>query len=267
MPISCLIQPRPLTQEEFATIDYQVMRYVFDSQNRLGRLCDEEIYKNDLAARIEASGLGPVRKELPLTVTHRDFSKSYFMDLVVGDAAVYELKAALNLIPEHDNQLLNYLFLWGAHHGKLVNFRPVQVESRFLNTNLTPILRKRFEINSERWREQDAASESLRKTVASLLDDWGAFLDFSLYLEAVTHFLGGETQVVRMVPLARESVQLGNQRLHLLGPAAAFRISSLTDNTLYYERHLHSLLRHSPLRVMHWINFNHHEIQFVTLEK
>src|SRR6266496_2006298 len=104
MPISSPISIRPIDQEEFARVDYQVMRHAFDSQNELGRLCDEVIYQNDLAARLESAGFGPVRKEVPLTVTHGSFVKTYSLDMVVADAAIYELKTAAALIAEHDAQ-------------------------------------------------------------------------------------------------------------------------------------------------------------------
>jgi hypothetical protein len=36
---------RPITQEEFASLDYQVMHHAFHSHDELGRLCDEVIYQ------------------------------------------------------------------------------------------------------------------------------------------------------------------------------------------------------------------------------
>ena len=89
MPITRSLASRRISQDEFAAIDYRVMRHAFDSQNELGRLCDEIIYRNDLAARLQKAGLGPIRTEVPVTVTHRDFSKTYRLDLVVGEASVY----------------------------------------------------------------------------------------------------------------------------------------------------------------------------------
>src|SRR5437763_13345647 len=120
MPITSPVPSNPITQQEFAQLDYIGMRHAFECQNQLGRLCDELIYQNDLAARLRAAGL-PVRNEVPITVTCRDFTKAYSLDLVVADAGVYELKAALGLIGEHEAQLLNYLFLREANHGKLIN--------------------------------------------------------------------------------------------------------------------------------------------------
>ena len=93
MPITCHISLRSINQDEFAQMDYRVMRCAFDSQNELGRLCDDAVYQNDLADRLQAAGLGPVRKEVPVTAMHRDFAKTYWLDLVVGDAGIYSTLA------------------------------------------------------------------------------------------------------------------------------------------------------------------------------
>src|SRR5437867_1534121 len=147
MPIASPVPLQVIEQAQFAKLDYQVMRHAFDSQNELGRLCDEIIYRNDLAARLEAAGLGPVRMEVPVTAAHRDFAKTYSLDLIVADAAIYELKTEIRLAADHDAQLLNYLFLQGTHHGKLINFRPTQIESRFVNTSLTAEARRELVVD------------------------------------------------------------------------------------------------------------------------
>ena len=264
MPVSCPVWPRPISKEEFRRLDYEVTRRAFDSQNDFGRLCDETIYESDLAARVEAAGFASVRKQLPLTISHQTFTKTYYLDLVVADAAVYELKACTMLINEHDAQLLNYLFLWGAQHGKLLNFRSGKIESRFVNNTLAPEARKRFTVKLDRWVEKDASSALIRETFVNILLDWGAFLDIALYMEALTHFLGGDNHVVRMVPLARDGFVLGNQRMHLLSPDTGLCMTALTGSAAQYERHLTSLLRYSPLRRFQWINLDHHDIHFIT---
>ena len=267
MPITTPFPLKPIAQDEFAAIDYEVMRHAFASQNELGRLCDEVIYQNDLAARLQAAGLDPVRTEVPVTVSHRDFSKTYFLDLIVRDSAVYELKTLAYFAAEQDTQLLNYLFLGGVNHGKLINFRPPRVESRFVNTNLTHKLRRQCMIDLRRWKESSEASANLRTTFVGLLEDWGAFLELPLYLEALVHFFGGEKAVLKKLPLTREGIRLGDQRFHLVAPDTAFRLTALTDDPSPYEHELCSLLRFSPLRAIQWINMNHHDIGFVTLTK
>jgi len=204
---------------------------------------------------------------VPVTATHRDFAKTYWLDLVVGDAGVYELKTESRLALDHDAQLLNYLLLLNAHHGKLVNFRPAQVESRFVNTTLTPPARGQFEAETQRWRELDESTRLLRITMTELLGDWGGFLELPLYAAALTHFLGGEEKVRQMVKLSRGGVPLGNQRFLLLNPDTAFRLTALPEGVEDYEPQLRALLRLSPLRAIQWINLARHRVQFVTLEK
>jgi hypothetical protein len=65
MPITSPLSLNPIRQQEFAQFDYVVMRHAFECQNQLGRLCDEQIYENDLAARLEAADV-PVRTEVPV---------------------------------------------------------------------------------------------------------------------------------------------------------------------------------------------------------
>jgi len=256
-----------MRQEEFAELDYRVMRHAFDSQTELGRLCDHHVYRNDLAARLATAGVGAVRTEVPLTVTCQDFRKVYRMDLVLNDAAVYELKAEASLVSEHEAQLLNYLFLLGASQGKLVNFRPVRVQSRFLNNPLTQEARRRIQVDLSRWEESDGRSRLLHEIMIALLEEWGGFLDLALYIEALTYFLGGEERVMQSVPLRREAIALGNQRVHLLSHDMAFRVTALVDGADSYEPQLRALLRHSPLRAIQWINLAHQEVRFVTLSK
>ena len=113
MSVSCPFEPRPLTAEEFQELDYRVMGHAFASQNELGRLCEEDAYQRDLQARLLADGFRAVFIEVPVTVSHADFTKVYYLDLV-ADNAIYELKTAAALCSQHQAQLLNYLFLLGV---------------------------------------------------------------------------------------------------------------------------------------------------------
>jgi len=266
MPITSAITFNSMAQEEFARLDYQVMRHAFESQNELGRLCDEVIYQNDLASRLEAAGL-PTLKEVPVTVTHRDFTKVYSLDLVVAQAGLYELKTATALVGAHDAQLLNYLFLCGSRHGKLVNFRPANVESRFLNATLSQEERRQFAVEADGWQERAQTDQAFREGLVRLLQDWGCWLDLDLYTEALIHFAGGQDRVVQVLPLSRGHACLGRQRFHLLDPQTAFRVTAMTEGTVDHERHLRSLLRISPLRTIQWVNLARDRIQMVSLSK
>lgn len=138
-------------------------------------MCDEKVYQNELLSRADWA-LEAARKEFRITVRHGQFAKTYRIDMLVNRSVVYELKSAEALAPPHQTQTLHYLLLAGLHHGKVFNFRPERVESRYVSTQLTPELRYEFSMDVDRWQDQDEDGRWLRTTVASLLNDWGAVL-------------------------------------------------------------------------------------------
>lgn len=264
MPIHCPVTVRCLEPDAFEEIDYRVMGHAYASQNELGRLCDEPAYQADLKARLLAAGSHSVQTEVPVTVTHRDFCKKYFLDLLVEDA-LYELKSSADLVGEHEAQLLNYLFLLGLRRGKLLNFRPEKVQGRLIATSLTQDDRRRFGAATERWTELTPACGKLRQTMQELLEDWGAFLEVGLYQGALIHFLGGDSEVEHLVRLARGEVDLGSQRMFVHTPGVAFRLTAFTQQQNFVETHLRRLLALTDLKAIPWINLNHARIEFTTL--
>ena len=67
------------------------MEHIFASQNGIGRLADERIYKSDVAQRLAAAGINS-EIETPIKLIHKTFVKKLWLDLVVSRRAVYELK-------------------------------------------------------------------------------------------------------------------------------------------------------------------------------
>jgi GxxExxY protein len=264
MPIHCPLTIARLSDVAFEAVDYRVMRHAFASQNELGRLCDESAYENDLKARLMAAGFQQVHTQVPLTVSHKTFSKIYRLDLVVEDA-LYELKTAQRLTGDHAAQLINYELLLGLGRGKLLNFRPARVEGQICATSLTPKERRNCKILSDRWRDITPVCAKLRETFSDLLADWGAFLDLALYQEALTHLLGGAQIVDQQVSLKRDTTDLGTQRFHLHISDTAFRVTAYTRDHAATEAHLQRLLALTSLRALQWINLNHARIELITL--
>jgi GxxExxY protein len=264
MPIHCPVTIACLDADAFEKLDYRVMGHAYASQNELGRFCDECAYQVDLKARLLAEGFRSVLTEIPVTVTHRDFSKQYFLDLIADDA-LYELKTAAELSTEHEAQLFNYLFLLGIQRGKLLNFRPGKVQGRIVATSLTLEERRRFTVAAERWKDLTSACATLRQSLCDLLRDWGAFLEVSLYQEALIHFLGGTSNVEHRVSLSRGGIDLGTQRMLVHAPGVAFRLTAVTEDQQYVESHLRRLLALTSLKAIQWINLNHTQIELRTI--
>jgi GxxExxY protein len=267
MPITLTYPLRRLDKDEFRQLDYGVMSHAFACQNELGRLCEEAIYQKDLAIRIEESGLGSARIEFPIHIAHKEFATVYLADLVVADAAIYELKTVKKLSSEHRGQLLNYLLLTDLPRGKLVNFRSPGVESEFINSALSFSEQRQFSIDSSRWNAVSDRCQDFQQMVLGLAEDWGVFLESSLYIAALAHFLGGESRVAAKIPLTRGGQILGTQPIHLLTPEVAFRVTALKDNLEYYDSHLRKLLQHTDLRAVQWVNFCQHVLQWVTITR
>lgn len=59
---------------------------------------------------------------LPLTYRGLELEEAYEVDLLVEELVVVELKAAKDLAPVHEAQLLTYMKLTGAPIGLLINF-------------------------------------------------------------------------------------------------------------------------------------------------
>jgi GxxExxY protein len=165
MPFHCPLPIRSLSREEFEERDRVAMQCAYASQNELGRLCDEPVYENDMAARLRAAGLGEIHTQLPLMVSHRDFAKTYRLDLII-DGALYELKTVNELAGEHEAQLLNYMMLLEIPRAKLLNFRSAQVKGRLHATPLDHAKRRAATVDTSRWLEHSEECRNLKEVNA-----------------------------------------------------------------------------------------------------
>ena len=79
----------------------------------------------------------PVRTQVPIPVSHRGVTLDvgYRIDLLVDEALVIEVKAAVRLHPIHRAQLVSYLRLSGHRIGLLMNFH-----AEHLRDGVQPVL-------------------------------------------------------------------------------------------------------------------------------
>ncbi|MCX6880377.1 MAG: GxxExxY protein [Verrucomicrobia bacterium] len=266
MPIECHVEITPVGQERFHAVDKVVMGHVFDIHNTLGRFCDEGIYQEELAQRCRADGI-EVQREVLLRALYQGFAKPYYLDMLVERGVIYELKAADSLNTSHQKQLINYLLLANLSHGKLVNFRPGSVESRFVSTRLRQQDRETFRLADGARKGEDQTSRLLRETLCALLVEWGVFLDVNLYREALLYFLDGPDAGVRPVDVVVSGRIVGVQKMCLLNAGTAWHLSAVRERQKSYETHLVRLLGHLQLEKIHWINFDHRTITIKTLNQ
>ena len=267
MPIEVSTRIQACGQEEFHALDRRIMGVVFEVHNEFGRLLDEELYKCEIAARCVAIGPEPAEREVRIRVSHETFVKDYFMDLLFHHGFMLEAKVAERLVAAHRAQSLNYLLLAGLKHGRLVNLRTERVQHEFVSTTLTPEERRRFSVVAGEWVEMNAESRQLKARMIELLEDWGAFLDVSLYREALVHFLGGAGSVCKAVEVFSGSRRVGTQNLNLLSEDTGFALTTKQEGAGAMRDHLGRLLDHTRLKAIQWINLNRHRAEFATLSK
>jgi len=263
MPITCDKPFRTMNQEEFGAIAYDVMHHAFAIHNEMGRFFDEPVYEQELLRRLGARA----SKEVIVRATHGDFEKPYRLDLLVDGGAIFELKAVRQLHDQHRGQLIHYLKMTGAAHGKLINFRPPQVEHEFVNSTENQAARRCFQINVDRWNQAVPGADRMQEIVIAFLRDWGVGLDLQLYTDAVTHFFGGRERVEQEIDVMSHGQRVGRQMVRLVNPTTAFKLTALRRDLEAFESHTRRFLEHTRLEHVLWINVGSAEVTFAVISK
>ncbi len=264
MPVKVCADIRHLEQREFGEIAYRVMDRVFAIHNEMGRFLDENTYRDAVSISVGDDAQAEVRVE----VAFEDFRRDYFMDLLVGGGAVFELKAVNGIGAAHRAQLLNYLLLCGLSHGKLVNLRGEKVEHEFVNTHLKHSDRTAFGVVDRGWKEPGSKDRPLKGWLLAFLRDVGAGLDVHLYESAISHFFGGVDAVHHEVDVMLNGSCCGRQNVRLAAPKWAFKATTIDDAEMPgFEDHTRRFLRHTSLEGIHWINITRALVTFRSISK
>jgi GxxExxY protein len=263
MPITCPHTLNRLSREEFGRLSYDLMADVFAIRKELGRFFDEKLYKQAVALWRQ-----DVILEAPVCVSHQTFSKTYFLDALLAEGAIVEFKAAEALTRRHKAQLLHYQMLVDVEHGLLINVRPERVAKEFVNCALRYRDRLDFRLSATDWNEGVPGGDHFRSVLTELLQDWGTSLDLNLYEEALTHFLGGETSVLRAVKVHLNGAVLGQQMFRFAADRVAFKLTAFDsiDSQQRFAHHATRMVSHTDLDAMLWANLGRHEITFCCLK-
>ena len=262
MPVSVNADLVRLSQEEFSSVAYRVMSEVFSIHSQYGRLFDEAVYEKALAERFEDA-----QSEVCIEVSFRDFQKLYYMDLVVGAGAVFELKTVDMLHARHASQLLNYLLLTGLQHGKLINFRSRSVEHKFVNTTHTYADRIQFDVVDTDWHETDGFRLNQKNLVCEMVRDWGTGLERALYEEALLHFCGGPELASKSIGVLSKHRLIAEQSSVLCSHDVALKVTTIERNLADYRQELMRFLQRTNLDAMQWVNISRSRLTFETLQQ
>ncbi len=103
-------------------ITEQILKAYFKVYNRLGYGFLEKVYENAMMIELKRLDL-LCEKQKSLNVSYDGLIiGEYYADIIVNECVIIELKAAENLCPEHECQLVNYLKASEIEVGILLNF-------------------------------------------------------------------------------------------------------------------------------------------------
>lgn len=109
----------------------------YEVHRHLGPGLLESVYENCLEIELKHRGIKTDRQvPVPLKYKNVDLEKEFYIDLLVEDKIIIEIKAVETMIPVFEAQLLSYLKLADKRLGFLVNFNVPLIKygiHRFVN--------------------------------------------------------------------------------------------------------------------------------------
>ena len=107
-----------------AEITETTIKAFFTVYNTLGYGFLEKIYQNAMTIELRKLGLEVIPEVAVPVYYDEKIVGENFIDLLVANCVIVELKAARMLLTEHEAQLLNYLKATPYEVGLLLNFGP-----------------------------------------------------------------------------------------------------------------------------------------------
>jgi GxxExxY protein len=117
--------------DELRELASQVGQIAYRVHEYFGNGLLEKVYESALGHRLIKAGC-KVERQKPLKVFDEDgyCIGDYFVDMLVNDGLIVELKAVKSLVPEHFSQIMNYFKIARNPVGLLINFGSYKFERR-----------------------------------------------------------------------------------------------------------------------------------------
>lgn len=118
----------------YPELSYRIVGILFETHKRLGGSFEEKYYQRAVEQLLIKNNI-PYRRELKADITFEDDKiGKYFLDFLIDDKIIVELKAVPKLLPIHFRQIRSYLKVKKLELGILANFRGGKVVAkRILN--------------------------------------------------------------------------------------------------------------------------------------
>jgi len=111
------------TQIEYEEIAKLILNCAFEVHKELGPGLLESVYQVCLIEELIKKGLKvQCQAKLPVHYKGKKLEKDFFIDILVEDIIIIELKSIEIMLPVHEVQLLTYMKLANIKLGFLLNF-------------------------------------------------------------------------------------------------------------------------------------------------
>lgn len=121
----------------YSDITKNIIKSFYTVYNRLGFGFLEKVYEQSMMIELMDTGLYCERQK-PIKVYYKEkIVGDYYVDILVENKIVIELKASEGIVEEHELQLINYLKATDLEIGLLLNFgkKPEFKRKVFSNNN------------------------------------------------------------------------------------------------------------------------------------
>jgi GxxExxY protein len=114
---------KAMDKKSFDLLTEKIIGAAIEVHKQLGCGLLESVYAHCMVKELRSRGM-IVYQEVPLAVHYKGelLEKEFYIDLLIEDAIILELKAVETVIPLHKAQLLSLLRLSGKRVGLLINF-------------------------------------------------------------------------------------------------------------------------------------------------
>ena len=117
-------------------ITYAINGAVFEVNRILGPGFLEKVYEKALLIELKKRGL-KAESQVPIKVSYKEENVGeYFVDILVEEKVIVEVKTVETFDKIHEAQLLNYLKASGIQVGLLVNFKHPKADVKRMVLNL-----------------------------------------------------------------------------------------------------------------------------------
>ena len=112
-----------MSEFEYNHLSGLIINSAIEVHKELGPGLLESVYECCLLDELNRNGLYTERQvKLPVFYKGSKLDKEFFIDILVEDKIILELKSVETILPIHEFQLLTYLKLSGKKLGLLINF-------------------------------------------------------------------------------------------------------------------------------------------------